>query len=183
MGFGGNFAPAGWASCEGQLLAIASNSALFSLLGTFYGGDGRTTFAIPDLRSRVAVQWGTGPGLPNIPIARKGGLEKVGLSSSNLPVHTHAFTSSPEPVVNATANDGDQELPSPTNRLSAGKLSGGTDVSYYNATAPNTTLGGFTVSGAMTVANTGGNGTHNNMQPWLALRYIIALTGIYPSRP
>lgn len=183
MGFGATFAPIGWAFCDGQLLAISGNEALFSILGTIYGGDGRTTFGLPDIRGRVAIHWGTGPGLPTVIIGQKVGVENVGLTTSNLPSHTHTATATPQPLVNATANDGNQDVPSSTNRLSAGKLSGGIDVLLYNAGGTDTTLGGFAVSGAMSVANTGSGSTHNNMQPWLGLRYCIALVGIFPSRP
>lgn len=179
-----NFAPRGWAFCQGQLLAIAQNSALFSILGTVYGGDGRTTFGLPDLRSRVVVQQGSGPGLSNYALGNKTGQENVQLSTPNLPGHTHVLTQEPSVQVQATTEDAAVATPTATDRLAAGKTAGGggINVDMYSTAAANTTLGGFAVTGAATTANTGNNNTHNNMQPYLALNYIIALTGTFPSR-
>lgn len=162
--FGGNFAPRGWAMCDGQILPISQNSALFSLLGTMYGGDGRTTFALPDLRGRAPIHHGTGPGLSEKRIGQKSGTETNTLSVQNLPSHSH--------TINAVLEDGNQS--SPTGNLPAGtKL---LDQEYSDATAANTTMN------ATMVNSTGNNQEVNNMQPYLTVTYIIALQGIFPSR-
>jgi len=172
--FAGNYAPRGWAFCHGQLLAISQNSALFSILGTTYGGDGRTTFALPDTRSRVVVSPGTGPGLRTYRLGEKAG-------SENVTPHSHGVSQGPE-IVPATADEGNQVLPDATRRLSAAKLSLGQDFNMYTASAPNTELGGLGTTGSLGTQNTGGGGSHANIQPYQAINYIIALVGIYPSR-
>jgi len=161
--FAGNFAPRGWALCDGQLLPINQNSALYSLLGTTYGGDGRTTFALPDLRGRVPIHAGTGPGLTQRRLGQKSGTEANILSVSDLPSHSHS--------INAVMEDGNQS--SPTGNLPAGtKL---LDTEYSNA-AGNTTMNA-------TMVNSTGNGQAvTNMQPYLTVNYIIALVGVFPSR-
>ena len=158
--FGGNFAPRGWAFCNGQLLSISQNTALFSLLGTTYGGDGRTTFALPDLRGRMPLHWGAGPNLSNRPLGQKSGAEKVKLIAAEMPAHTHALRGSA-----AASNTG-----SPAGALPA---SGG---------AYNTAWDGTTVLDAAGAGSAGGGGAHGNMPPFLAVSFIIALEGIYPSR-
>lgn len=159
--FGGNFAPRAYALCDGQLMVISTNSALFSLLGTIYGGDGRTTFALPDLRGRVPVHQGHGPGLSERRIGSKGGQERVTLTTNQLPSHEHVFSGSSAPA--------DQDLP-------AGHVLATLGASAY---AP----GGFTkpLSWAA-VSSAGGSQAHDNIQPTLAVHFIIALFGIYPSR-
>ncbi len=159
--FGGNFAPRGWAFCHGQLLGINQNTALFSLLGTMYGGDGRTTFGLPDLRGRVPVGFGRGPGLSNYVQGREGGTETTTLSANNLPAHTHALNL-------ATAAEGDSNDP-------AGRLLAQTDARSYSDQGP-------AVAGGGTMAVTGGSQPANNMQPYLSMNFIIALQGIFPSR-
>lgn len=161
--FAGNFAPRGWALCDGQLLSISQNTALFSLLGTTYGGDGRTTFALPDLRGRVPIHAGNGPGLSSKSLGELSGTETNVLSISNLPSHSH--------TINAVSEDGNESSP-------AGNLPAGTkllDKEYSGASATAT-------MNASMVGNTGGNQAVNNMQPYLTVNYIIALQGIYPSR-
>lgn len=161
--FGGNFAPRGWAMCDGQILQIAQYQALFSLLGTTYGGDGRVTFALPDLRGRVPIHVGTGNGLSPKRLGERSGTETNTLSVNNLPSHSH--------TINAVTEDGNQSTP-------AGNLPAGTkllDKEYSNA-ARNTTMN------ATMVNNTGNNQEVNNMQPYLTVNYIIALQGIFPSR-
>lgn len=161
--FGGNFAPRGWAFCDGQLLSIASNSALFSILGTTYGGDGRTTFGLPDLRGRVAIHQGNGPGLSNYTLGERGGAEYVTLNATQIPSHTHpvqqpcstekGLTTRPEgnvPAVTTGANFAES-----SNALMAAGQSAN---------------------------NTGGNQAHNNVQPYNTVNYIIALVGTFPSR-
>jgi microcystin-dependent protein len=155
--FAGNFAPQGWAFCQGQLLAIAQNAALFSLLGTTYGGDGQTTFALPDLRGRVPIGQSQGPGLSNRNLGAAGGTEKV--AANQLPIHSHNLQAS----VSATSNN------------PAGNLLGAGEGMY--APAFNTP------TGMATAAVVGGNSVATErMLPYSGINYIIALEGIYPSR-
>ena len=161
--FAGNFAPTGWAFCQGQLLPIAQNQALFSLLGTTYGGDGRTTFALPDLRGRVPVGFGQGPGLSNRVIGEQFGSELVTLNINQMPSHNH--------TVNAVTSEGNQNLP--TNSLPANTKT--LDKEYSDANA-NTTMK------ATMVNPTGGSQPFGVSQPSLGVNFIIALQGIYPSR-
>ena len=161
--FAGNFAPTGWAFCQGQLLPIAQNQALFALLGTTYGGDGRTTFALPDLRGRVPVGFGQGPSLSNREIGEKFGSELVTLNINQMPSHNH--------TVNAVTTEGNQNLP--TNSLPANTKT--LDKEYSDANA-NTTMK------ATMVNPTGGNQPFGVTQPSLGVNFIIALQGIYPSR-
>jgi len=160
--FGGNFAPRNWAFCQGQLLSIAANTALFSILGTTYGGDGRTTFALPDLRGRVPLSAGQGPGLSNHTLGQQGGAETVTLQVTQIPAHNH--------TVAPLAKNGGGDDTSPTNKFMA---TASTDL---YADANNTNMG------ASPSSMTGGGGAHNNMQPFLALNYVICLNGIFPSR-
>ncbi|NUN12112.1 MAG: phage tail protein [Myxococcales bacterium] len=159
--FAGNFAPKGWAFCNGQLLSIAQNQALFSLLGTTYGGDGVTTFALPDLRGRAPIHFGQGPGLSNYSLGETAGSETVTLTAAEMPQHNHS--------INVDANPGTTQSPS-GNYPSASR---GND--YVPSPAAPTTLN------AGVVGQTGGNQPHNNIQPILALNFVIALQGIYPS--
>ena len=161
--FAGNFAPTGWAFCQGQLLPIAQNQALFSLLGTTYGGDGRTTFALPDLRGRVPVGFGQGPGLSNRVIGEQFGSELVTLNINQMPSHNH--------TVNAVTTEGNLNLP--TNSLPANTKA--LDKEYSDANA-NTTMK------ATMVNPTGGNQPFGVTQPSLGVNFIIALQGIYPTR-
>jgi microcystin-dependent protein len=177
-----NFAPRGWAFCQGQVLPIAQNTALFSILGTTYGGDGQTTFALPDLRGRVAIHAGQGPGLSNYALGQAAGVENVTLLSSQLPTHTHNVAAAPTLQINATTSNGGQPLPSATRRLAAVKLSNGTNVNLYSDAAPNTQLGGISLSGTPTTQPTGGSQPHDNRQPYQVINYIIALEGVFPSR-
>ena len=159
--FGGNFAPRGWAFCDGQLLSINSNQALFSLLGTIYGGDGRTTFALPDLRSRLAMHEGHGPGLTNRPQGLKSGSEFNILSVAQMPSHSH--TVNIQAVEEATTDNPD------------GSYIAGSGSPAFG-TVPDISLA------TPTVGNTGGNQEVNNLPPYLTVNYIICLQGTYPSR-
>lgn len=161
--FAGNFAPSGWAKCEGQLLPIAQNQALFSLLGTTYGGNGQTNFALPDLRGRVPMHYGTGPGLTPRVQGESGGSESNTLTVAQMPSHSHG--------VNAVTTDGNQN--SPTNSLPAN-----TKVldKEYSSAAANTTMN------AAMIAPTGGGQPVNNVQPFLTVTFIIALEGVYPTQ-
>ena len=163
---GFTFAPRGYADCNGQLLAIASNTALFSLLGTTYGGDGRTTFGLPDLRGRSAIHPGTGSGLSTIVQGQRGGAETHTLSIQQLPSHNHAAT------LHATDTRGNSS--DPDTAILASKPR--TDI-YSNAT-PNVTMSAASV----TTTNTGGNQSFNIRDPFLGIRHVIAIVGLFPSR-
>lgn len=161
--FAGNFAPRGWAYCDGQLLAVSENDALFSLLGTIYGGDGRTTFGLPDLRGRIPVHAGSGPGLSPRRLGAKFGSEEVTLTVNQLPSHNH------DPV-KASPNPGNQ--PSPNGRLVAQSST----VDFYRDDNPLNSLNPAAVTAV------GGSESHTNLMPFLCVHFIIALFGIYPSR-
>jgi|TARA_R100001132_G_C3243402_1_gene73284 microcystin-dependent protein len=155
--FGFNFAPRGWAKCEGQLLPISQYNALFSLLGTMYGGDGRTTFGLPDLRGRSIVGTGNGPGLSTITQGEKGGVENITLTLNNLPSHTHN--------IGVSTSTGEEANPS-------GKHLGAITDGYAedadaNLAAP---------------SNAGGGQSFNSRNPFLGINVCIALEGVYPSR-
>lgn len=177
--FGGDFPPKGWAFCDGQLLLIAQNTALFSILGTTYGGDERTTFALPDLRGRALIGPRNGPGLSDYRLGQKGGQQTNTLNVNQIPSHNHAATG----TIKASSSDGTTNKPT-GNILAAGKTaldrSNIVDANIYSSTTPNTNMAANEV--AVTVANTGGNQPINNLQPFLAVNYIIALVGIFPSR-
>lgn len=160
--FAGNFAPRGWAFCDGQLLSISQNTALFSILGTTYGGDGRTTFGLPDVRGRVLVHAGNGPGLSSRRLGEIGGTETVILTVNQMPNHTHTLRASGGPATSVTPNGNVLASPGRT-RL-------------YDSGAANANMN------ASAITSAGGNESHNNMQPYNTLNCIIALTGIYPSR-
>lgn len=163
--FAGNFAPKSWAFCDGQLLSVSQNDALFSLLGTVYGGDGRTTFGIPDMRGRIPLHQGTGPGLSTRRLGSKPGSERVTLTTNQLPSHMHdlvASTASADSVAPQGKVIAESALP-------FRYLTGG-------SAAETITLN------SQSVANTGGAQSHTNLMPALCINYIIALVGIYPSR-
>lgn len=161
--FGFNYPPQGWALCQGQLMSIAGNDALFSLLGTTYGGDGRTTFGLPDLRGRSIVCMGQGPGLSNITIGQRGGAETATLTTANMPAHNHQVT--------ATDSDANSDEASNGARLgTAGAniyASGGSGTVHLAADS---------------TTQTGGNQSFPIRSPYLCMNYCIALYGIYPSR-
>ena len=167
MMFAGNFAPKGWALCEGQVLSIAQNTALFSILGTTYGGNGQTTFALPDLRGRVPIQPGQGPGLTPHVLGESSGVENVTLTSTQIPAHSHALS----------AHTGPGDAPSPEGTVPAVTVDPNTQqpLNSYSST-PNTTMA------AASVGLAGGSQPHTNMQPYLCINFIIALEGIFPSR-
>jgi len=169
---GFTFAPRGWANCDGQLLPIAQNTALFSLFGTIYGGDGRTTFALPDLRGRVPIHTGNGPGLTSRTQGSRSGAERVTLGVNNLPAHNHAATSTANcNGVAGNSNDAVGNFWADDAGVSSGTYHTGPSNATMNAGAVQTT-----------VANTGGGQAHENMQPFLVIRFIVALTGLFPSR-
>jgi microcystin-dependent protein len=167
-----NFAPRSWAYCDGSLLAISQNTALFSLLGTIYGGDGRTTFALPDLRGRTAIHEGRGPGLSDRRLGERSGQQDNILSVLNIPSHNHQLGPSSTVSVPVSGEDADQDE-------AAGKyLANGTF--YHNAADGVYGSGPIATSGVTN--NTGNNQQVNNMQPYLVMQWCIALEGTYPSR-
>lgn len=166
---GFNFAPRNFLNCDGSLLSISSHTALFSLLGTTYGGDGRTTFAIPDLRGRVPVHTGAGPGLTNREIGSRAGSESVELLSNQLPGHSHSLTDGVVPTTNAVGNQ-----TAPDGHRPATANDGESNYSDAASTG-DIALGGST-------APTGGNQPHDNMPPFLTIRFVIATAGVYPAR-
>jgi microcystin-dependent protein len=159
--FGGNFAPRNWALCNGQLMAISQNQALFAILGTTYGGDGVTTFGLPNMQGRVPLHWGTGQGLTPRVLGEMSGSESVTLIGNQMPIHNH--------LVNAGNEDADVKNPN-------GAYLAAPTAAIYTAAAPNVQMN------PQMVGNAGGNQPHNNMQPYLAVTFIIALFGIFPSR-
>jgi len=159
--FAGNFAPRGWAFCDGQLLQISQNEALFSLLGTMYGGDGRTTFGLPDMRGRGMVHVGSGPGLTPRPQGQKAGNETETLGINQMPNHNH--------TLRAHRSSGDSVLPDDRVVSRVGRLRVFDNISDVDM-------------GSTAITATGGGLSHNNMQPSITLSCIIALTGVYPSR-
>ncbi|MBN8684650.1 MAG: phage tail protein [Chitinophagales bacterium] len=159
--FAGNFAPAGWMFCEGQLLPISEYETLFQLIGTTYGGDGQNTFALPDLRGRMPIHQGSGPGLSSRVLAESFGTETVTVTSAQMPAHNHALL-----AYNGVAN-----TPNPANNL----LGLSTQVNMYFDDNPNQDMN------AGIVTSTGGSQPHENMQPFLCVDFIISLFGIFPS--
>ncbi len=162
--FAGNFAPRGWALCEGQILPIQQNTALFSILGTTYGGNGTTTFGLPDLRGRMPIGFGAGPGLTPRQLGEKSGAEAVTLTTAQIPSHTHTYN----------ALSGNRESTSPANNF----LGVAPGAWYGQKDAGDTLL----PMGAEAVSPAGGSQPHNNMPPYLGLSFIICLQGIYPPR-
>jgi microcystin-dependent protein len=160
--FAGTFAPQGWALCEGQLLAVSQNDALFSLLGTIYGGDGRTTFGLPDLRGRLPIHQGSGPGLTSRNLGSRSGAETVVPTANQLPVHTHALMASAAPGSDSN----------PAGGVPAESVS----VDLYIEEATTVSLN------ANALTSVGSSQSHTNLQPALCVRFIIALFGVYPSR-
>jgi microcystin-dependent protein len=157
-----NFAPKGWAFCDGQILPLSQNTALFSLLGTTYGGDGKSNFALPNMQGNAPMHPGQGPGLSLHDLGETGGSETVSLLESEIPSHSHTVTAS-------TGDGTDQQAGSEL-------FAGGVGVALYAAPAALTSLSGNAVTPA------GGDQPHNNMQPYLTLNFCIALQGVYPPR-
>lgn len=162
--FAGNFAPRGWAFCDGQLLAVSQNDALFSLLGTIYGGDGRTTFGLPDMRGRIPIHAGDGPGLSPRRLGSKGGTEAETVTPNQLPSHTHPLQASSDLATDATPGGNVSARTNPAN------------IDIYTELGPQAALS------PQSVASVGGSQPHSNLMPFLCVHFIIALFGIYPSR-
>lgn len=169
--FAGNFAPRTWAFCDGAIYNIASNTALFSLLGTTYGGNGQTTFAVPDFQGRVGIGFGQGPGLSNYSLGAKAGTETVTLLTSNIPSHNHSVTGSATINVNDTVANSDSPV---------GLYPGVSAATAYGTVTDNTTMAN--AQSSLTVATAGNSIPLSNQQPYLGMNYIICLFGIFPSR-
>jgi len=164
--FGFNFPPLGWAFCNGQLMPISQNTALFALLGTIYGGDGKSTFALPDMQGAAPMADGQGPGLTQRTVGESGGSDTVRLLQSEMPVHTHSAQAANFP--------GDIQIPTPNTALA--RSSGGN--AYQSNTSQN-----LTQMAPQALTPTGGDAPHNNMMPFLTFNFNIALQGVFPQRP
>ncbi|MFC3679477.1 phage tail protein [Bacterioplanoides pacificum] len=165
--FAGNYAPTRWALCNGQILPITQNSALFSLIGTTYGGDGRSTFGLPDMQGRIPVHQGTGPGLSRRPLGQKYGAESISLLASQMPSHSHHFQVSSDSASAATPSNmvlGSVESPD----------------AFYTMTPESGAA--LTQMNKNSTINTGHSQPHSNMMSYQAITFILSLTGIYPSR-
>jgi microcystin-dependent protein len=173
MMFGGNFAPRGWAFCNGQLLAISQNSALFSLLGTTYGGNGVSTFALPNLQGRAPVHPGQSPGTSTYVLGESAGTENVTLLNSQMPMHTHVTTVTIG--ANASPQTGSAD---PTD----GVMAGGSGQNIYATGAPDGATKMNAGMASVTAGAAGGSQPFSVMQPFLCVNFIIALQGIFPSR-
>lgn len=160
--FAGNFAPKGWATCDGQILPLSQNTALFSLLGTTYGGNGQSTFALPDLQNSAPMAPGQGSGLSLYDLGQQGGSEFVTVLESEMPSHTH--------IANAKTSLGNSQTPADQT------WAGSSIAKQYVNTAPNTPMSPFALAAA------GGSLPHNNMSPYLTVLFIIALQGVFPPR-
>jgi microcystin-dependent protein len=159
--FGGNFAPAGWVFCDGQLLPISENETLFQLIGTTYGGDGQSTFGVPNLQGRIPIHQGQGPGLSSYTIGEVGGVESVTLTTQQMPVHNHALLASLN--VGGASNPGNQ------------MLAAGTNVQFFRKIAPDVTMA------PNIIGPVGGSQPHDNVMPYLGINFILSLFGIFPS--
>jgi microcystin-dependent protein len=158
--FAGNFAPAGWMFCDGSVISISEYETLFNLIGTTYGGDGQNTFAMPDLRGRLPIHQGTGPGLSTLTIGETGGLEQVTLTIPQIPAHSHPLLASAD---------------IPTGSSPDNSVTGQAAAKFYRAGTAALAMN------AASVTSVGGSQPHNNMQPYLCVSFIISLYGIYPS--
>jgi microcystin-dependent protein len=165
--FGCNFPPTGWAFCDGQLMAISQNTALFSLLGTNYGGDGKSTFALPNLQGSVALGWGQGPGLSQYSVGESTGTDIVTLLQSEMPAHNHTVQSSA----------GGGQVSAASNNEPGKVVDSGNPVNVYNSTPTS----GIQMS-VQSVGITGQSLPHNNVMPYLVLNFCIALQGVFPPR-
>jgi len=187
--FGGNFAPRGWAFCNGQLMSISQNSALFSILGTTYGGDGQTTFALPNLQGRVPVHAGQSPGTSRYVLGEVSGTENITLTANELPAHVHTValsgTGNVSVALGASSAAGNAPAPGPTT-VPAKVASGLNTLNAYSTTAPDTTL--LPVNTTTTVNVAGNTGVAGNnlpvpvVQPYVVVNFIIATEGMFPSR-
>ena len=173
--FAGNFAPRSWALCNGQLLPINQNQALFSIIGTIYGGDGESTFGLPDLRGRMAMHPGNGPGLTPRQLGQNGGSENVTLTTAQMPLHNHAATTN----IIAEASSAEGNSAQPEDRIPAKSGSGDPDWADPNVADVELSSQMFTAN--TSIQNSGGNQPHDNVPPFKCVNYIICLFGTYPT--
>ena len=162
--FAGNFAPNGWMFCEGQLLPISQNETLFNLIGTTYGGDGQSTFALPNLASRVPIHMGTGPDGTTYQLGETGGVESVTLTTQQIPNHTHPH---------GCSNGGGANTSNPQNAIASPS-----DISQYSTAGADVQMG----NPVLTSSITGGSQPHENLMPYLCINFIISLFGVFPSQ-
>lgn len=167
--FAGTFAPRNWAFCDGQLMPVASLDALFSLVGTTYGGDGRMTLALPNLNDRVPMHPGTGPGLTNRRLGERSGFISIPLNENELPEHDH--------VIKGASQKGDAQTPGNTAYMGQDSESRAEVINYLSSSG-----GSDSTLSPQMLKSSGGNQHHNNIQPMLGVNFCIALTGLYPSR-
>jgi microcystin-dependent protein len=182
---GWNFAPRGTALCNGQSLSISQNSALFALLGTSFGGNGTSTFNLPNLQSRSMMHWGTGPGLSPVQLGEAAGNESVTMTQGQMPAHTHAATFASTSTLGASTTKATLQTPAAGTVLARGVDNGGTVVPLIylpSGTATDVNLGGLNVAGTVTVAAAGGNQPLPTRSPYLGITHVIATEGIFPSR-
>lgn len=181
-----NWAPKYWRICDGSLMSISENPALYSLLGITFGGDGRTTFGLPDLRGRVAVGAGYGPGLSSYMLGWYGGYERIPLMQNQMPNHEHSLNTQCEVTVEipASSDSANKNQPDKTSVVSASSYNG-RPVNSYSSSGADTTLKGFGAGGKVlgSTEEVGGGQAHENRQPYSVLNYIICVDGIFPQRP
>lgn len=187
MLFAGNFAIRGWAFCWGQIISIAQNTAVFSLVGTTYGGNGQTTFALPDLRGRAPIGWGQGPGLSNYVLGEVLGTENTTLTIGNMPMHNHTavasgLTSSPSASTAAATSNTPGATLVPAVLPTIGGGPSATSIKGYAPQDNTTSLAPSTVTGNVTIGISGGSQPFSTMNPVLAITYLFAMEGIFPSR-
>ena len=178
--FGFNFPPRGWVTCSGQLIPISQNPTLYALINTYYGGDGVTTFGIPDLRGRVPISSGQAPGLTYYPLGTRYGYERIILNDSQMPNHSHTATpdlQSHTPAANSAGNESSPGGNAPAEYTDAARTA---EKLYSNA--PNSNLATGTVTGTVGIGESGGNQAHDNRQPLIALNFCMAIEGLFPSR-
>lgn len=177
-----SYAPRGWMLCQGQTLAISQNSALFSLLGTTYGGNGTTTFQLPNLCGRSMVGTGQGPGLPLVVQGEVGGSQNVTLTQNQMPIHTHVPTANVTVSLPAHTGVGSTAVPTGAVPASVVLEDGRTTLNSYAAAPGDTTLAAPTVSASVTIGTAGGSQPVSILNPFLGMNYVIATEGIFPSR-
>ena len=182
---GWNFAPRGTAMCNGQIISIQQNPALFALLGTTFGGNGSTTFALPDLRSRSMVHYGQGPGLSFVQLGEVAGTESVTLTQNQMPQHTHAATFNSTSTIGASSTKGTLQTPAAGSVLARTQDSVGTAVPLIylpSGTATNVNLGGLNVAGTVSNVIAGGSQPFGIRNPYVGITHVIAMEGMFPSR-
>ncbi len=170
--FAGNFAPRSWAFCDGQLLQVSQNNSLFSLFGTIYGGDGRTTFGLPELRGRVPIHYGSGPGLTPRKLGAKGGTENETLSINTMPSHSHTWQASSQPPTESR----------PAGNVTASAIAVGDPYADAPSALPGPATNRLADGAIPAITKVGGGQSHANVQPFQCIYYIVSLQGVYPSR-